>query len=363
MRGLLKVLLCGGLLAMLVAVAGWWQLQRYMDTPLRIAEPGMDITLQRGGSLGSLAYALSSEGVLQSPRWLTAYSRLTGSGRDIHAGDYWLDAGITPRQLLAKLEAGDVRLYEVTLVEGWTLQQVLAHLRAQSLVTQTLTDKPLSAAALGIDWQLPLEGMFFPDTYRYHRGETDVSILQRAFARMQQVLHEEWQQRAANLPYETPYEALIMASIVEKETGFPPERPIIAGVFVRRLQKGMRLQTDPTIIYGLGEGFDGNLRSRHLKDAANRYNTYRHHGLTPTPIALAGREAIHAALHPAEGDALYFVARGDGSHYFSATLQEHQQAVRKYQIEQRRKNYSSSPPPALPSPQSKPQAEQTNDRG
>ena len=186
------------------------------------------------------------------------------------------------------------------------------------------------------------EGFFFPDSYHYARGATDWDIVQRAHAQMRAILEQEWQGRAEDLPYETPYEALIMASIIERETGLPAEREEIAGVFVRRLLLGMRLQTDPTVIYGLGSNFDGNLKRKHLADKGNPYNSYRHSGLPPTPIALPGRADIHAALHPAAGDTLYFVARGDGGHVFSATLAEHEQAVRKYQL-RRKKNYRSSP--------------------
>jgi UPF0755 protein len=186
------------------------------------------------------------------------------------------------------------------------------------------------------------EGQFFPDTYHYDRGASDWQILQRAYDAMQQALAEEWSERAAGLPYETPYEALIMASIIERETGLDEERGEIAGVFVRRLQKGMRLQTDPTVIYGLGPAFDGNLTRRHLADESNPFNTYRHGGLPPAPIALPGRASIRAALQPEDGDALFFVARGDGGHVFSATLAEHERAVRKYQLS-RREDYRSSP--------------------
>lgn len=339
-RGLVALAVLG---CIALAIAAY-QLQRYLDTPLQIAEPGIEYSLQRGATLGTLAYDLDRQGVLTHPRWLTGYARLSGRGRTVKAGDYWLQPGLTPRQLLQKLESGDILYFQLTLVEGWTLQQVLAYLRTLPRLQQSL-QSPLTPEQLGVDWQGSLEGMLFPDTYHFHSGDSDRSVLQQAFHRLQEVLLEEWQQRADKLPYASPYEALTMASLVEKETGYAPERPIIAGVFVRRLDKNMRLQTDPTVIYGLGPDFDGNLRSRHLKDAGNPYNTYRHHGLPPTPIALAGREAIHAALHPADGDALYFVARGDGSHHFSATLEEHQRAVRKYQIEQRRKDYSSSPPP------------------
>ncbi|WP_269473252.1 endolytic transglycosylase MltG [Kineobactrum salinum] len=187
-----------------------------------------------------------------------------------------------------------------------------------------------------------MEGLFLPETYRFERGTSDLDILARAHRAMLAALTEEWELRAPDLPYETPYEALIMASIIERETGVPDERQQIAGVFVRRLQRGMRLQTDPTTIYGLGTAFDGNLVRSHLRDGDNIYNTYRHHGLPPTPIALPGRAALHAALQPAEGDSLYFVARGDGSHEFNSTLEGHERAVRKYQLE-RRENYRSRP--------------------
>jgi peptidoglycan lytic transglycosylase G len=187
------------------------------------------------------------------------------------------------------------------------------------------------------------EGLFFPDTYVFSGATSDRDILRQAYRRLQKVLQEEWSARAPNLPYRDTYDALIMASIVERETGVSSERPEIAGVFVRRLQKDMLLQTDPTVIYGLGERFDGNLRRRDLDDADNLYNTYMHRGLPPTPIALAGRAAIRAALQPSAGEALYFVGRGDGSHQFSATLDEHERAVKKYQIEQRRADYRSRP--------------------
>jgi UPF0755 protein len=186
------------------------------------------------------------------------------------------------------------------------------------------------------------EGLFFPDTYTYVRGDSDWSVLQRSHSTMLSVLQEEWQQRASHLPYVDPYDALILASIVERETGLPEERKQISGVFVRRLQKGMPLQTDPTVIYGLGIEFDGNLQRSHLQETSNPYNTYRHPGLPPTPISLPGRAAIHAALHPDAGSSLYFVARGDGGHVFSETLTQHNKAVREYQI-QPGKDYRSTP--------------------
>jgi UPF0755 protein len=332
--------------ALILSTAGYVRLQRYLDSPLPLPAAGLELTLAKGDSLSSLVYSLAADELIETPRLLLAYSRLVGRGAMIAAGDYSLQQGITPRLLLEKLERGDVRYYQLTLVEGWTLGQVLQQLRLTADLQQVIPAEAnsLTAEMIGLgEENRPLEGLLFPDTYRYQSSTTDVQILQQSYRRLQSVLMQEWQGRASQLPYETPYEALIMASLIEKETGLASERGQIAGVFVRRLKLGMRLQTDPTIIYGLGADFDGNLRSRHLKDSSNLYNTYRHHGLPPTPIALVGREAIHAALHPVDGDALYFVAKGDGSHHFSSSLEEHQQAVKKYQIYQRRKDYSSAP--------------------
>ena len=240
------------------------------------------------------------------------------------------------------LASGRVIQYQVTLPEGITVAQALAILRRESDLEVDLSgadDPRLLALAEPFGH---LEGLFFPDTYHYARGASDWQILQRAHDAMLDILEVEWQQRADGLPYETAYQALIMASIIERETGLPEEREQIAGVFVRRLQQGMRLQTDPTVIYGVGDEFDGNLRRAHLQDEGNAYNTYRHGGLPPSPIALPGRAAIRAALHPAQGSALFFVARGDGGHVFSDTLAEHEAAVRRYQL-QRRQDYRSSP--------------------
>jgi UPF0755 protein len=280
---------------------------------------------------------------MRYPKVISIYSRITGEGRQVQAGEYLFEPSLTPRNLLAKLSSGNVIHYPVTFVEGWTLNQLLSQLSAQNSLLHS-SDATLTNFVSTVTAAYPSpEGLFFPDTYYYYKGLPDTELLQQSFERMQAVLADNWRNRADNLPYQNPYEALIMASLIEKETGVAYERGQIAGVFVRRLQQGMRLQTDPTIIYGLGASFDGNLRSRHLKDANNPYNTYRHHGLPPSPICLPGAESIYAALHPEPGDSLYFVAKGDGSHYFSATLEEHNKAVRKYQISQRKKNYSSRP--------------------
>jgi UPF0755 protein len=295
-----------------------------------------------GDSLRAIAAELHAAGVLEHPLLLRAYGRWTGLDQQIKRGEYRLPAPLTARQLLHMLVDGNVISYQVTLPEGITLQQALAMLsKAEALENEVrgIADERLRALAGD---RPSAEGLFLPESYRYERGDSDWDILQRAHAALNRVLAQAWQQRADNLPYESPYEALIMASIIERETGVPEERREIAGVFVRRLQRRMRLQTDPTIIYGLGDTFDGNLRRVHLNDPNNIYNTYRHHGLPPTPIALPGKAAIEAALNPAGGDSLFFVARGDGSHTFSSNLADHERAVRQYQL-QRRADYRSSP--------------------
>lgn len=244
--------------------------------------------------------------------------------------------------LLDKLESGAIKYYQITFPEGLTLDEWLLLLQARENIRHTPElDAGGVATALDIASSNP-EGWFAPDTYSFAAGDSELSLLRRAHQKMQTQLETLWQSRAPDLPYESPYEALIMASIIEKETGAAGERATIAGVFVRRLQKGMRLQTDPTVIYGLGDEYTGNLRRKHLS-SPSPYNTYRIKGLPPTPIANPGAAAVEAALHPAEGKALYFVARGDGGHYFSNDLAEHQRAVRQYQINRRRKDYRSAP--------------------
>ena len=235
-------------------------------------------------------------------------------------------------QLLDDLVAGKVIQYALTIPEGLTFRQIMQLLRQQPELRHTLADDSPAAVmqAIGEPGQSP-EGRFYPDTYHFPRGTTDVQFLRRAYRTMAGVLQQEWQARDTGLPYKTPYDALIMASIIEKETAVPAERERIAGVFVRRLEKGMRLQTDPTVIYALGQSYDGNIHRRDLS-LDSPYNTYRHAGLPPTPIAAPGRDSIDAALHPAPGEELYFVARGDGSHEFSRTLEEHNRAVARYQL-------------------------------
>lgn len=360
--GLLSLILVG------VAVVGvlWFEYQRFLATPIEIVAtpaPATDAEAEAGSStdpggeseqgpaaeaetasaqrvfeiapgtrLRDLAERLTEEGLINDPYFFIALAYQAGLESQIKAGEYALTEGMRPRDLLQRFASGRSIQYPITLVEGRTFRQAVDSLADQEVLRRELTG--LSDAEvmerIGMQEAHP-EGWLFPDTYLVSRGSTDVELLKRAYARMKQVLNEEWEQRADDLPLDSPYQALILASIIEKETGLAAERPTIGGVFVRRLQRGMRLQTDPTVIYGMGDAYDGNIRRQDLRQETP-YNTYVINGLPPTPIALPGREAIHAALNPAEGDALYFVARGDGSHHFSATLDEHNCAVRQYQL-------------------------------
>jgi UPF0755 protein len=324
-----------GVAILLASFGGGWLVMDYKQfvaTPLPLPEQGYRQIVAPGTSLRHFANELYQAGIVQHPLYLKWLASFEGKAQSIKAGEYIYEPGITPQQLLDKVVSGAVMQHTLTIVEGWTFAQLLSALRQQDVIEQTLAglDQAQIMARLGHGDQQP-EGRFLPDTYHFPRGTSDLAFLQRAYQAMETRLNEEWDQRDQGLPFHTPYEALIMASIIEKETALPEERPEIAGVFVRRLARGMRLQTDPTVIYGLGDRFDGNLRRRDLI-ADSPYNTYMHAGLPPTPIALPGLASLHAALHPAPGDALYFVSRGDGSHEFSATLEAHNKAVRRYQL-------------------------------
>lgn len=324
------------------AVGLWLWLQAALTQPLAVAEDGYELIVSQGAGLNMIAAHLVEENILESPLALKIYARLYGLS-DIKAGDYQLSSNETLASLLAKLASGEVQQHTITFPEGWTLKQWLAAMAGAKGLDQTLAGLTYSdiAESLAISQTNP-EGWFAPDTYAYVSGDSDLSILRRAYQIMADQLVELWAERESGLPYENPYDALIMASIIEKETGVPEERPLIAGVFVLRLQKGMRLQTDPTVIYGQGEAFKGNLTREHLREAS-AYNTYLNMKLPPTPIANPGLAAIKAALHPAVGKALFFVGKGDGSHYFSTSLDEHNRAVRKYQVNNRAKTYRSFP--------------------
>ncbi|MNM78835.1 putative aminodeoxychorismate lyase [compost metagenome] len=343
MRKLLVLLESGLLLAGLLLGLAAWEQQRALQQPLELTEERL-LEVPSGYTPGHLLARLQDEQVLHGAFWLRLYWRFNLSGQALHSGEYRLRPGMSGEDLLALWSKGDVVQYGLTLVEGWTFHQVRELLSRQPKIEQTLaglSDAEVMAR-LGQPGVFP-EGRFFPDTYKYVRGTRDIDILRQAYQRMEGILVEEWGERASNLPYKEPYQALIMASLVEKETGMPEERAEIAGVFIRRLQKSMLLQTDPTVIYGMGQRYNGKITRADLREPTP-YNTYVTPGLPPTPIALPGREAIHAALNPAEGQSLYFVARGDGSHVFSDNLDDHNKAVQEYQLK-RRLDYRSSPAP------------------
>jgi UPF0755 protein len=320
------------LVGSLLLAWAWMQYQAFLDTPLTIAPEGLVYEVPRGTSLAALARDLEARGVVDNGRYLAWYWRYTGQANRIRAGEYRLEPGLDPDGLLALLVSGRTVTYTLTLIEGWNIRQVRAAVAAHPVLEHTLGDADDAALMerLGRPGEHP-EGRFFPDTYHFSRGTSDLEFLRRAMHAMDRELEAAWAARVADIPLETPYQALILASIIEKETGLAEERRDIAGVFARRLRLGMKLQTDPTVIYGMGERFDGNIRRADLREDTP-YNTYVHRGLPPTPIAMPGREALRAAVDPAPGKTLYFVSRGDGSHVFSATLEEHNAAVRKYQL-------------------------------
>lgn len=321
-----------------VSAAAWLGIRHWLDTPLPLRE-SVVVELPEGGNLTRFLADLRVRGIVLHPAVLRLHARQSGVADRVRAGEYRLEPGLSPRGLLRKLVEGDVVEYALTVVEGSTLQQMLTILHAQPKLRRTLdaSDMPSLRTILNTESgeRSSAEGLFFPDTYHYHRGMDDADLLRIAHRRMMSILEEEWRGRAPSLPYRDAYEALVMASLVERETGQADERARIAGVFVRRLRLGMRLQTDPAVIYGVGDAFDGDLTREHLR-TPGPYNTYLNTGLPPTPIALPGREAIRAALNPADGEELYFVARGDGSHVFSVTLDEHNRAVRRYQLGKRK---------------------------
>jgi UPF0755 protein len=334
------------LLSLLIVVAGaaalvWWWLER----PLPLAAASVELSIEPGTAPREVAAAWVRAGV-QAPPWaLYQWFRLSGQARRIRAGSYELEPGITPRSLLAKMVQGDEAFERVRLIEGWTFRQFRAELaRAPQLkpASATLSDAELMAA-IGQPGVAP-EGRFFPDTYVFSRGVSDLTVLKRAAAMQRQRLDAVWAGRAAGLPIQTPDQALVLASIIEKETGVATDRGKIAGVFVNRLRIGMPLQTDPSVIYGLGDMFDGNLRKRDLL-ADTPFNTYTRAGLPPTPIAMPGLASLRAAVQPEPTRALYFVARGDGSSAFSNDLAAHNRAVNQYQRAPRKPTGQTGPTP------------------
>ncbi|MCS4248801.1 MULTISPECIES: endolytic transglycosylase MltG [unclassified Pseudomonas] len=322
-----------------------WKLDSALKQPLNLPQEQL-LDVPAGATPTGTFNRLEADGVLDDAFWLRLYWRFNLDGQPLHSGEYRMTPGLTAQGLIGLWQRGEVVQYSLTLVEGWNFRQVRSALAKHEKIVQTLSGLTDSEVMdkLGHPGVFP-EGRFFPDTYRFVRGMTDVEFLKKAYNRLDDVLAQEWSKRAADAPYTDPYQALIMASLVEKETGVPEERGQIAGVFVRRMKIGMLLQTDPTVIYGLGERYNGKLTRAHLKEA-NPYNTYMVAGLPPTPIAMVGREAIHAALNPVPGSSLYFVARGDGSHIFSDDLDAHNAAVREFQLK-RRADYRSSPAPVV----------------
>jgi UPF0755 protein len=323
-------------LLVILAVVAWSGLRQYeaawLATPLPALRQPVVYQLPAGASLTTVAATLAEAGWLDRPRVWVWYAKWTGAATRIKAGEYLLQPGTTPAALLHRFVTGTVLMHTLTIPEGWTFKQALATIQANPVVAVEFRglSQDQVMKRLGLAGRHP-EGLFFPDTYRFPRGTTDRELLQQARARLEEELASAWKKRRPELPFRTPYEALKLASLVEKETGAPDERPLIAGVFVNRLRIGMRLQTDPSVIYGIGESFDGNLRRRDLQ-ADTPYNSYTRAGLPPTPIALVGRAALEAAVRPAATEALYFVAtgKGDGRHYFAASLVAHNSNVARH---------------------------------
>jgi UPF0755 protein len=333
---MMKCLRLGLAVAAVLAIAAWVSLRQYEQAWLARPLPGLQqpvvFELPPGAPLTAVAALLEESGWLDHPRLWIWHAEQTGDATRIKAGEYELLPGTTPAALLHQFVTGAVLMHAQTIPEGWTFSQALAAIQANPAVVAEFRglSRDEMMKRLGLAGRDP-EGLFFPDTYRFPRGTTDRELLQQAQTRLEEELASAWRKRKPELPLKTPYEALILASLVEKETGAPDERPLIAGVFVNRLRIGMRLQTDPSVIYGMGDAFDGNLRRRDLV-TDTPYNSYTRAGLPPTPIALVGSAALEAAVRPAATDALYFVAtgRGDGRHYFATSLVAHNSNVARH---------------------------------
>ena len=339
MRRMWRYLVPLCLLLLGAAAAGLvWVGARSLDEPVRLAAP-VRFKVAPGTSFARIAAELAAQGVIAHPRAWVLFARLRNLAPAVKAGEYEIQPGITPRELLTKMVNGQVLLHSFTIVDGWTVRELLEALRRNPDITLTLADKtPNVMEKLGVPG-LESEGQFLPETYRFIAGTTDVELLRVAHAALVKELESDWTDRDPGLPLQNSRELLIMASIVEKESGLPQELKIIAGLYLHRLSIGMRLQADPTVIYGMGDRYDGDIRTVDLR-TDGPYNSYTRAGLPPTPIALAGAAVIRATAHPEKTDAIYFVAspKGDGSHVFSATLQEHNAAVASYVAHQRRKS-------------------------
>jgi UPF0755 protein len=318
-----------------ISLFAWNEYQSFLSTPMKISDDsGLIYTVKRGENIASISNDLVEKQLTSFPAlYLELFARFHDKAAQIKAGEYWVIQGTTLPVFLDTIISGKVVQHRYTVVEGMTSQELLTGLATNENLKSTVNAMSTHELLTALGTEYPhIEGLFLPETYLFPAGTTDLDFLKRTYASLVSYLNHAWINKADNLPYESPYEALIMASIIEKETGIAEERTEIAGVFVRRLEKGMRLQTDPTVIYGMGESYDGNIRRKDLR-TDTPYNTYTRHGLPPSPIALASKESIYAALHPKDGNSLYFVATGkDGRHYFSSTLKEHNNAVRKYQL-------------------------------
>ncbi len=332
-----KILLLTTLGTLTIVVALCVDFYGYIHSSVVIEDDALAYEVQPGTTFKQLADDLHARGVISKPLYWAALARLQNKAHKIKAGLYQLENTTTPIELLERLVVGKTVQFSLTIPEGWNYKQLREALNSHPQITPTLTDRDIVMERLGRGGEHP-EGWFYPDTYRFPKGTSDIEFLSRSLEVMETRLQEEWETRSEGLPLKNPYEALILASIVEKETGVPEERPLIAAVFISRLKKGMLLQTDPTIIYGLGDDYDGNLRYRDLR-RDTPYNTYLHRGLPPTPIAMPGGDALRAVLHPADTRALYFVAKGDGSHHFSETYAEHRKAVIAYQLKGDERRY------------------------
>jgi UPF0755 protein len=334
-----KILIWTGVAVFSLAAIGaagaywvWQDMQLTLDQPISLPMHNATFEIERGATLKQVADRLHSKGWLKNSLYLRIEARRAQVASQVKAGLYDVADASTPRELLTQFVSGDVKVFRITFVEGATFREIRDVLTTTEDLVSTIEDRQNSWVAAQISASLTnVEGQLFPSTYYFSHGDTDIDVLRRAHARMQELLAVYWASRTPDLPYKTAQEALTMASIVEKETGQGNERATIAGVFVRRLQLNMKLQTDPTVIYGLGESFDGNLRRVDL-ESDTPYNTYTRTGLPPSPIAMPGEAAIRAALNPKVGKALYFVGKGDGSHEFSTNLEDHNAAVRRYQI-------------------------------
>jgi len=326
-------------LVSVVLIAFWLysDMEKQLDSPIDLQTSGY-LDIPPGTGFSRIAAMLVEKGWISHPYYLIIEARQRKQAHLVKAGEYAIMPGTSQRQLLDQLVAGRVIQYSLTIPEGLTFREIIALVRDNQHLTHTFASDDPDEIIHQLDYiEGSPEGMFYPDTYHFPRGTTDVAFYLRAHQYMQRILAEEWRHRATGLPYKEPYEALIMASIIEKETGEPSERDRIAGVFVRRLQLGMRLQTDPTVIFAMGADYDGTIRRSDLA-IDSPYNTYRYGGLPPGPIASPGRDSIRAALQPADGDELFFVSRGDGTHQFSVTLEEHNRAVREYILNRNRTN-------------------------